>query len=150
MNKTTWSISELTQEFGITPRSIRFYEDQGLLTPTRQGQTRIYSRQDRVRLKLTLRGKRLGFSLAEIRELFSFYDDTAHNNDKQLEVMIHKVHDKLKTLELQLEDLRIVQSELKLAEQRCWESMSEEGRRQLEDNLGYAFEDSMEGSTTPA
>ena len=66
----TFSISELAREFDVTTRSIRFYEDQGLLNPTRQGQHRIYSRQDRVRLKLTLRGKRLGFSLAEIRELF--------------------------------------------------------------------------------
>ena len=66
----TFSISELAREFDVTTRSIRFYEDQGLLNPTRQGQTRIYSRQDRVRLKLTLRGKRLGFSLADIRELF--------------------------------------------------------------------------------
>ena len=70
----TFSISELAREFDVTTRSIRFYEDQGLLNPTRQGQTRIYSRQDRVRLKLTLRGKRLGFSLAEIRELFDLYD----------------------------------------------------------------------------
>lgn len=73
-DKRTYSISELAREFDVTTRSIRFYEDQGLLNPARQGQTRIYSRQDRVRLKLTLRGKRLGFSLADIRDLFDLYD----------------------------------------------------------------------------
>ncbi|ELM3649002.1 MerR family DNA-binding transcriptional regulator, partial [Aeromonas salmonicida subsp. salmonicida] len=66
----TYSISELAHEFDITPRTIRYYEDEGLITPTREGQTRIYSHKDKIRLKLTLRGKRLGFSLAEIRELF--------------------------------------------------------------------------------
>ena len=70
----TYSISELASEFDVTTRSIRFYEDQELLHPTRRGQTRIYSSKDRVRLKLTLRGKRLGFSLAEIRELFELWD----------------------------------------------------------------------------
>ena len=63
-DEKTYSISELAKEFDITTRSIRFYEDQGLLSPTRAGQTRIYSKRDRVRLKLILRGKRLGFSLS--------------------------------------------------------------------------------------
>ena len=70
----TFSISELAKEFDVTTRSIRFYEDQGLMKPARRGQTRIYSPQDRVRLKLILRGKRLGFSLAETRRLFDLYD----------------------------------------------------------------------------
>ena len=72
--EVTYSISELAQEFDITPRTIRYYEDEGLITPSREGQTRIYSHKDKIRLKLTLRGKRLGFSLAEIRELFDMYD----------------------------------------------------------------------------
>ncbi len=139
MSKTTWSISELAKEFDITTRSIRFYEDQGLLTPTRKGQTRVYSKQDRVRLKLTLRGKRLGFSLADTRELFAIYDDTATNNDKQLTLMINIVHDKLATLEQQLQDLQIVRSELLTAEKRCWDSMSQEGRHALEQELDYTF-----------
>jgi DNA-binding transcriptional MerR regulator len=70
----SYSISELAKEFGVTTRTIRFYEDQGLLSPTRAGATRVFSNRDRVRLKLALRGKRLGFSLAEIRELFELYD----------------------------------------------------------------------------
>ncbi|MGL4917519.1 MAG: MerR family transcriptional regulator, partial [Aeromonas allosaccharophila] len=82
-----FSISELAREFDITTRSIRFYEDQGLLNPAREGQTRIYSKQDRVRLKLTLRGKRLGFSLAEIRELFDLYD-ADKSSRTQLQTML--------------------------------------------------------------
>ena len=86
----TYSISELASEFDVTTRSIRFYEDQKLLHPTRRGQTRIYSSQDRVRLKLTLRGKRLGFSLAEIRELFELWDETRSGSEKQLQLMLRR------------------------------------------------------------
>ena len=86
----TYSISELAQEFDITPRTIRYYEDEGLITPTREGQTRIYSHKDRIRLKLTLRGKRLGFSLAEIRELFDMYD-TDRSSRMQLHSMIQLI-----------------------------------------------------------
>ena len=69
-----FSISELAREFDITPRAIRFYEDQGLLAPRRDGQRRIYTPRDRTRLKLTLRGKRLGLTLSEIRELIDMYE----------------------------------------------------------------------------
>ena len=84
---TTYSISELAAEFDLTTRSIRFYEDQQLLAPTRRGQTRIYSRQDRVQLKLILRGKRLGFSLLEIKELFDLWDATSGGSEKQLRLL---------------------------------------------------------------
>jgi DNA-binding transcriptional MerR regulator len=69
-----FSIGELAKEFDVTPRAIRFYEDQGLLSPRRDGQRRIYTARERTRLKLTLRGKRLGLSLAEIRELIDMYE----------------------------------------------------------------------------
>ena len=69
-----FSISELASEFDVTPRAIRFYEDHGLLAPRRAGQRRIYSPRDRTRLKLTLRGKRLGLTLSEIRELIDMYE----------------------------------------------------------------------------
>ena len=72
--KATYTISELAQEFGVTTRTIRHYEDQGLLAPARHGVVRVFSARDRVRLKLALRGKRLGFGLNEIRELFDLYD----------------------------------------------------------------------------
>jgi DNA-binding transcriptional MerR regulator len=69
-----FSISDLAQEFDVTPRAIRFYEHQGLLSPRREGQRRVYTPRDRTRLKLTLRGKRLGLSLSEIRELIDMYE----------------------------------------------------------------------------
>ena len=72
--RAEFSISELAREFEITPRAIRFYEDQGLLAPRRDGQRRIYTPRDRTRLRLTLRGKRLGLTLSEIRELIDMYE----------------------------------------------------------------------------
>src|SRR5882762_6796626 len=72
--RAEFSISDLAREFDITPRAIRFYEDQGLLAPRREGQRRIYTPRDRTRLKLTLRGKRLGLTLSEIRELIDMYE----------------------------------------------------------------------------
>jgi len=72
--RAEFSISELAREFDVTPRAIRFYEDRGLLSPRREGQRRIYTPRDRTRLKLTLRGKRLGLSLSEIRELIDMYE----------------------------------------------------------------------------
>ena len=72
--RAEFSIGELSTEFDVTPRAIRFYEDHGLLAPRRAGQRRIYSARDRTRLKLTLRGKRLGLTLAEIRELIDMYE----------------------------------------------------------------------------
>lgn len=113
-----YNISELAREFDITTRSIRFYEDQGLLNPTREGQARIYSKQDRVRLKLTLRGKRLGFSLAEIRELFNLYD-ADKSSRTQLHTMLGLLEAKRETLQQQMEDIRMVLLELDAAEQHC-------------------------------
>lgn len=121
-----FSISELAREFDITTRSIRFYEDQGLLNPAREGQTRIYSKQDRVRLKLTLRGKRLGFSLAEIRELFDLYD-ADKSSRTQLQTMLGLVEEKRDTLQQQMEDIRMVLLELDAAEQRCQQALSQLG-----------------------
>ncbi len=72
--RAEFSISDLAQEFDVTPRAIRFYEDQGLLSPRREGQRRVYTPRDRTRLKLTLRGKRLGLTLSEIRELIEMYE----------------------------------------------------------------------------
>ncbi len=72
--RTEFSISDLAREFDITPRAIRFYEDQGLISPRREGQRRVYTPRDKTRLKLTLRGKRLGLSLSEIKELIDMYE----------------------------------------------------------------------------
>ncbi|MGY3923502.1 MerR family DNA-binding transcriptional regulator [Aeromonas jandaei] len=119
----TYSISELAHEFDVTPRTIRYYEDEGLLTPQREGQTRIYSHKDKIRLKLTLRGKRLGFSLAEIRELFDMYD-TDKSSKNQLNSMIRLIENKRSALYQQLEDIQMVMAELEAAEQRCVNSLN--------------------------
>ncbi|WP_421254079.1 MerR family transcriptional regulator [Aeromonas sp. 600948] len=121
--EVTYSISELAHEFDVTPRTIRYYEDEGLLTPQREGQTRIYSHRDKIRLKLTLRGKRLGFSLAEIRELFDMYD-TDKSSKTQLYSMIQLIEEKRRALHQQLEDIQMVMAELEAAEQRCVNSLN--------------------------
>lgn len=125
MSPSTFSISELASEFDVTTRSIRFYEDQKLLFPTRRGQTRIYSGPDRVRLKLILRGKRLGFSLAETRELFELWDETPTGSIKQLQLLMTKIEEKKAALEQQLKDIAMLQLELDSAETRCQEAMDD-------------------------
>lgn len=114
----TFSIGELAKEFDITTRSIRFYEDQGLLAPARQGQTRIYGVKDKVRLKLILRGKRLGFTLAETRRLFELYDRD-QSSQNQLITMLDLIEEKKVSLEQQMEDIGVLLHELKTVEQRC-------------------------------
>lgn len=88
--KQTFSISDLAREFDVTPRSLRHYEDEGLLSPERQGQQRIYSVRDRVRLALIIRGKNIGFSLAEIREIIDLYD-LPHGEELQAQVLRAKI-----------------------------------------------------------
>ncbi|WP_417760110.1 MerR family transcriptional regulator [Shewanella sp.] len=122
--QTSYSISELSKEFDITTRSIRFYEDQGLLKPKRRGQTRIYSMKDRVRLKLILRGKRLGFSLAETRRLFELYD-ADKSSTSQLNTMLTLIEEKKHALQQQMDDIKIVLMELSSAENQCRQSLAE-------------------------
>ncbi|MCF7480957.1 MerR family DNA-binding transcriptional regulator [Vibrio sp. J1-1] len=113
----TFKISELAKEFDITTRSIRFYEDLGLLTPERKGNTRIYNGRDRIRLKLILRGKRLGFSLADIKELFELYD--TDQSTEQLTYMIRLIEEKKAALQQQANDIQAVMMELNAAQLRC-------------------------------
>lgn len=116
---TSWGIGELAREFDVTTRTIRFYEDEGLLQPRRRGQTRIYSSADRTTLKLILRGKRLGFSLAESRQLIQMYNPDA--NRAQLDALLSKIHERRAQLAAQLRDIEMMQRELDEAEQRCLE-----------------------------
>ena len=118
----TYVIGELAKEFDITTRSIRFYEDQGLLAPSRRGQTRIYSQRDRVRLKLILRGKRLGFSLAETGRLFELYD-TDKTSKTQLVTIMDLIADKKAVLQQQLQDIDVVLTELDSLEQSCQQTL---------------------------
>ena len=84
---STFAISDLAREFGITPRTIRFWEDQGILSPAREGSKRIFARRDRARLKMALRGKRLGLSLAEIKDLIGMYESTEDETPQLLECL---------------------------------------------------------------
>ncbi|AXS84829.1 MerR family transcriptional regulator [Marinobacter sp. Arc7-DN-1] len=123
--KKTFSISELAKEFDVTTRSIRFYEDQELLKPSRRGQTRIFSSKDRVRLKLILRGKRMGFSLAETKELFDLWDETLSGNEKQLHKMLTILANKRAQMEQQKNDIAQAEMEIDTAETRCREALAE-------------------------
>ncbi|MBC7182267.1 MAG: MerR family DNA-binding transcriptional regulator, partial [Marinobacter sp.] len=125
IEKRTFSISELAQEFDVTTRSIRFYEDQGLLKPRRRGQTRIFSTKDRVRLKLILRGKRMGFTLAETKELFDLWDETLTGNEKQLLKMLEILEGRRAMLEQQKNDIAQAEMEIETAETRCREALVE-------------------------
>ncbi|MFT5561401.1 MAG: DNA-binding transcriptional MerR regulator, partial [Litorivivens sp.] len=93
-----YSIRDLSQEFGVTTRTLRFYEEKGLLSPARTGQNRVYSAADRARLILILRGKILGLSLEQSADLISMYDPDS-NNQKQLEALIDKIHSRRLQLE---------------------------------------------------
>ncbi|CAN5144183.1 MerR family DNA-binding transcriptional regulator [soil metagenome] len=119
----TFSISELAREFDVTPRTIRFYEDQGLLAPLRDGSRRVYSARDRTRLKLTLRGKRLGLSLSEILAIVTMYEspkDTA----AQLRKLLGSLASHREQLERQREDLEATLSELSGFEAQCRAQLS--------------------------
>jgi DNA-binding transcriptional MerR regulator len=123
--RAEFSISELAREFDITPRAIRFYEDQGLLAPKREGQRRIYSPRDRTRLKLTLRGKRLGLSLSEIRDLIDMYEP-GRDERPQLERFLAALESHKASLLQQREDIEAQLSEIQAFEKRV--------RKQLKRN----------------
>jgi DNA-binding transcriptional MerR regulator len=109
--RAEFSISELAREFAITPRAIRFYEDQGLLAPRREGQRRIYTPRDRTRLKLTLRGKRLGLTLSEIRELIDMYEP-GRDERPQLERFLAVLEDHKVSLLQQRDDIEAQLAEI--------------------------------------
>ncbi|MBW7851269.1 MAG: MerR family DNA-binding transcriptional regulator [Rhodospirillales bacterium] len=111
------SITDLAQEFGLTTRAIRFYEDVGLLTPAREGQRRVYRPRDRVRLRLILRGKRLGFSLHEIREILDLYDTPGE--EAQLRHFLLKIRERRAHLRQQQEDIAVILEELDAIEAQC-------------------------------
>lgn len=114
----TFSIAELAQEFGVTNRTIRFYETEGMLSPLREGQRRIYRQRDRVRLKLILRGKRLGLSLQEIREIIDLYDaDKGESN--QLRLLLDKIDARREDLENKRRDIDATLSDLDDVAAKC-------------------------------
>lgn len=117
----TYTITELAREFGITPRAIRFYEDQGLLSPAREGaggRVRVYGMRERTRLKLTLRGKRLGLSLAEIKSLVCMYE-SPKDTEAQLNRFLTVLAQHRGALERQREDLEETLAEIAAHEAEC-------------------------------
>jgi DNA-binding transcriptional MerR regulator len=114
----SFTITELAAEFDVTPRAIRFYEDVGLLEPQRAGRNRVYSQRERTRLKLTLRGKRLGLSLQEIKQLVDMYDSPS-DTAPQLEAFLAVLRAHRKQIELQLDDIRVTLEEIAQHEARC-------------------------------
>jgi DNA-binding transcriptional MerR regulator len=126
MSKTrdSHSIADLSKEFDVTPRAIRFYEDKGLITPQRDGQRRIYSPRDRVRLMLILRGKRLGFSLKEIQEIIDLYD-AEPTGEAQLEKLIESCRKSRDSLRQQMDDIRITLEEIDAVEDQCQKLLDE-------------------------
>lgn len=119
-----YTISELAQEFGVTTRTIRFYEEKGLIQPQREGQKRLYKASDRVRIKLILRGKRIGLTLAECVEVIDMYDPD-HNNREQLHSLIGKVSDRRALLLQQKQDIDEMLSGLDEVQSLCEKALRE-------------------------
>ncbi len=116
--RESFTITDLADEFALTTRAIRFYEDQGLLSPERRGTRRIYSQRERVRLKLVLRGKRLGMSLADISGILDLYD-ADHNERPQLVKFLEVLAARRVLLEQQREDIDVVLEEISAIERDC-------------------------------
>ncbi len=123
-----YTVNQLAEELGITPRTLRFYETKDLLTPRRIGNNRVYSKRDRARLMLILRGKRLGFSLEEIREYLDLYN-VDPSQQEQMRVLLIHIRERLGALEQQRQDLETTVSELKDIETQVMAVLKERGAR---------------------
>ncbi len=120
MQHKLWTISELADELNVTTRTIRFYEDKDLLRPQRLGANRVFNYQDRARLHLILRGKRLGFSLEEIKEFIELYKTEVNpNQTEQIDYLLQRVRAKVATLRQQQQDLAMTIDELNHIETLC-------------------------------
>ncbi len=121
-----YTITELTREFGVSTRTIRFYEDEGLIKPVRRGRTRLFRPSDRGLLKLILRGKRLGFSIAEIREIIEMYK-APRGEAGQMQLLIQKVNVRRGELDQKRLDIEETLRELENVEEACLTRMAELG-----------------------
>ncbi len=120
----TYGIAELAREFGVTARTIRHYEDEGLIAPLRDGQRRVYRPRDRTRLRLVLRGRRLGFALAEVREIVDLYD-AAPGEAGQLELLLAKIAGRRTELEAKRGDIEAALADLETVERNCRKRLRE-------------------------
>ena len=127
MSQASWTISELSREFSITPRTIRYYEDQGILHPERDGRNRIYRPRDRTRLKLALRGRRLGLQLAEILKLINMYDQPGASTTAQLQHYAEVLRTHREKLEQQRHDLELTLREIREQERECLALLEKRG-----------------------
>lgn len=125
---TTYGIAELAREFGVTARTIRFYEAEGMLSPARDGQRRVYRPGDRTRLKLILRGRRLGFPLAEVAEIIALYDEPV-GEAGQLEFLVEKITARRAELEAKRRDIDVTLSDLEEASENCRKQLKQIKRK---------------------
>ena len=132
-----YSITELAQEFDVTPRAIRFYEDVGLLEPSRAGRQRVYTQRDRTRLRLTLRGKRLGLSLQEIKKLVDMYESPS-DTTPQLQAFLAILAEHRRQLERQREDLELTLAEIAQHEARCRTLLAEASAAEAAEAQSHA------------
>jgi len=121
-----YSVTELARDLGVTPRTIRFYEDQGLISPQRAGNTRVYTHRDRARMILILRGKQLGFSLRDIKEYLDLYVVDATQTE-QVQHLARKARERIDQLESQLQAVKTTLSELKEIERAALDTLTERG-----------------------
>ncbi len=134
----TYTISELAREFQVTPRALRFYEDKGLLSPTRDGLNRVYSVRDRARLKLILQGKSVGFSLSDIREILDLY--TLEGHRAQLKLSLKKSREQVRNLEKQREDIEAALETLNKGVRWAEEKLQEMGPGAEVEQSARAYE----------
>jgi DNA-binding transcriptional MerR regulator len=119
----TWTIAEIARDFGVTLRTVRFYEEHGLISPERRGQQRVFHPRDRVRLALVLRGKRLGFPLEEIKKIVDMYD-AEPGESGQLRYLLAQIGDRRQELEHRRRDLDEALAELDELERRCRDDLT--------------------------
>jgi DNA-binding transcriptional MerR regulator len=125
--KASWTVSELADEFGVTTRTLRFYETEGLLSPARSGTSRVYDARDRTRLRLILRGKRFGMTLAECAEIVDMYDGAESSERRQLQKLLTRLDEIAEDLRARQADLRRTLSEVKDVAGQCRARLDELG-----------------------
>jgi DNA-binding transcriptional MerR regulator len=121
----TWTVGELAEELGVTTRTLRFYEAEGLIMPARSGSARVYDHRDRTRLRLILRGKRFGMSLSEIREIVGMYDGAASSERKQLEILLNRLGEIATDLRARQQDLARTLTEVTEVAAQCRDRLAE-------------------------
>ena len=121
----TWTVGELADELGVTTRTLRFYEAEGLIAPGRAGSARVYDHRDRARIRLILRGKRFGMSLSEIREIVDMYDGAASSERRQLETLLTRLDEITADLTARQRDLNRTMSEVGEVAQQCRDRLAQ-------------------------